>query len=58
VHVDGEQERWRATTCEACRGYVKMVASLDVLPLGRLLVIDLATLHLDLAAAERGYYVG
>jgi FdhE protein len=57
LHVEGEEDRYRAATCDACRGYVKMVATLAALPLPRLLVADQATLHLDLAAAERGYYV-
>jgi FdhE protein len=55
IHVEGEENRYRAATCDACRGYVKMLATLDVLPPLRLLVADLATIHLDLAAAERGY---
>ena len=57
LHADGEQERYRAATCDACRGYVKMVATLDRLSMPRLLVADLAMLHLDLAATERGYCV-
>ena len=56
-HADGEQERWRAATCDSCRGYVKMVASLDALSWPLLLVQDVATLHLDLAAADRGFMV-
>jgi FdhE protein len=55
VHVEGEENRYRAATCDACHGYVKMLATLDSLPPLRLLVADLATIHLDLAAAERGY---
>jgi FdhE protein len=58
LHAEGEQDRWRAATCDACRGYVKMVACLDALPLPRLLVTDVATMHLDLAAADRGHFVG
>ena len=53
----GEENRCRAATCDACHGYVKMVSSLDGLAEARLLVTDLATLHLDLAAADRGFYV-
>jgi FdhE protein len=57
LHVEGEEGRRRAATCDECRGYVKAVATLGPLsPLG-LLVADLATVHLDLAAAERGYAV-
>jgi FdhE protein len=57
LHVDGEQDSCRAATCDACRGYVKMVFTLESLSAPRLLVTDLTTLHLDLAAAERGYFV-
>jgi FdhE protein len=57
LHVEGEEGRRRASTCDECRGYVKGLATLGPLsPLG-LLVADLATVHLDLAAAERGYAV-
>jgi FdhE protein len=57
LHAEGEQDRWRATTCDECRGYVKMVSSLAAMPVPRLLVADVATLHLDLVAAERGFVV-
>jgi FdhE protein len=53
--VEGEEARWRAATCDACRGYVKMVSSLAALSGPALLVANVATLHLDLAAADRGY---
>jgi len=54
-HVEGEELKWRAAVCDACRGYTKMVATLSALPPEALLVADAATLHLDLAAAGRGY---
>jgi formate dehydrogenase accessory protein FdhE len=57
LHADGQQDRCRAATCDGCRGYVKMISTLDTLPLPGLLVADLATLHLDLAAAERGFLI-
>jgi formate dehydrogenase accessory protein FdhE len=53
--VEGEESRHRATTCEACRGYVKMTATLAPFSPPALLVADVATVHLDLAAADRGY---
>ena len=56
-HVEEEQNRYRAATCDACRGYVKMVSTLVALSEVQLLVTDAATLHLDLAAADRGYAV-
>jgi FdhE protein len=52
---EGEEAKYRAATCDDCRGYVKMVSSLSALPPLHLLVADALTLHLDLAAAERGY---
>jgi FdhE protein len=56
-HVDEAEPKHRAATCDACRGYVKMVSTLTGFSGPQLLVADLATLFLDLAAAERGYAV-
>ncbi len=55
LHVEGEEGRRRAATCEDCRGYVKLLATLGPLSPPQLLVADVATFYLDLAAAERGY---
>jgi FdhE protein len=55
IHVEGEETSYRAATCDGCHGYVKMLATLSALPPLQLLVADVATLHLDLAAGERGY---
>jgi formate dehydrogenase accessory protein FdhE len=57
VHVEGEEDRYRAGTCDACHGYVKWVSTLFALTGPQLLVADLTTIHLDLAVAERGSYV-
>jgi formate dehydrogenase maturation protein FdhE len=56
-HAEGDEARRRVTTCEACRGYVKTVTTLLPLSAPQLLAADVATLPLDLAAAERGYFV-
>jgi FdhE protein len=56
-HVEGEEDKLRAATCEVCHGYVKVISTLSPLSTPQLLVADLASLHLDLAAADRGYYV-
>lgn len=56
-HVEGEEGRCRAATCDECRGYVKLVSTLSPLSEPLLLVKDLASLHLDLVAGERGYFV-
>ncbi|HZY87225.1 MAG TPA: formate dehydrogenase accessory protein FdhE [Gemmataceae bacterium] len=55
LHGEGEETKYRAACCDACRGYVKMLSTLSALPPLHLLIADAATLHLDLAAAERGY---
>jgi transposase-like protein len=54
LHGEGEEAKYRVSLCDGCRGYVKMVSSLSALPPVHLLMADIATLHLDLAAAERG----
>jgi FdhE protein len=55
LHAEGEESKYRASVCDACRGYVKMISTLSAIPPLHLLVADAVTLHLDLAAAERGY---
>lgn len=52
---EGEEARYRVATCEACRCGVKTLSTLSALPPVMLLVADAATLHLNLAAVERGY---
>ena len=54
---DLEENRYRAATCDECRGFVKMTFTLGPLSEVELLVTDLATLHLDLAAGDRGFLV-
>ncbi len=54
LHVEGAEHE-RAATCEQCRGYLKVLASLAPLAPLELVVQDLATLHLDMIALERGY---
>jgi FdhE protein len=55
LHAEGEELRYKAAVCDGCRGYVKIVSTLMAIPPLSLPIADLATLHLDLAAAERGY---
>jgi FdhE protein len=52
---EGEETRYRVATCDACHSAVKTLNTLSALPPLMLLVADAATLHLDLAAADRGY---
>jgi FdhE protein len=54
LHIEGDQQK-RATTCEQCRCYNKTLATLTAIPPIELAVDDLATLHLDIIALERGY---
>jgi FdhE protein len=56
-HVEGQEGKERVATCDACHGYVKMVSTLTALTGPSLLAADVGTLHLDLAAADRGFYV-
>lgn len=55
LHVEGEEGKCRAGTCDECRQYIKMVSTLTPLSPLQLLVTDVATVHLDLLAADRGY---
>jgi FdhE protein len=55
LHVEGEQNKCRAATCEECRQYVKMVATLTPLAPLQLWVTDVATVHVDLLAADKGF---
>jgi FdhE protein len=54
LHVEG-QEQQRVITCERCRGYLKVLATLAPISPLELAVYDLGTLHLDMVAFERGY---
>jgi FdhE protein len=55
ISIEGEEEKYRLQTCERCRGYLKIVVTYDPTPVDLLPVEDLATLHLDLIAAESEY---
>jgi len=57
LSLEGDETKYRINTCELCRGYVKMLSTLTPLSAPELLVADVATMHLDLAAAQRGYAV-
>ena len=55
IAVEGEEEKYRLQTCETCRRYIKVVVTFDPIPEDLLAVEDLATLHLDHIANERGF---
>jgi FdhE protein len=52
--VEGEQ-RFHVATCERCRGYLKVGNAFDPPPSELLALDDVASMHLDVAAIERGY---
>jgi FdhE protein len=53
--VEGEEEKYSAQTCNVCHHYIKVIVTFAPTPVDLLPVEDLATLHLDLIATERGY---
>jgi FdhE protein len=54
LQVDGEQ-RFRVSVCERCKGYLKVGNAFDPPPPELVILDDLASVHLDVAAIERGY---
>ncbi len=52
--TDGEMRR--IDTCEECRGYVKVVTTLTATPAPHVLLQDLATVDLDVAALAEEYH--
>jgi len=52
---EGREEKTPIETCERCKGYLKVISSFSPAPPEMLAVEDLATLHLDYIAQERGY---
>jgi FdhE protein len=55
LSVEGDGSKYRIDTCDTCRSYVKMTTTLTPLASLQLLAVDVATIHLDLATAEKGY---
>jgi FdhE protein len=53
--VEGEEQKQRVATCDACQGYLKLRSTLTPLTTPQLLVEELALVHLDLIAMEKGY---
>jgi FdhE protein len=51
-------ERIQLEACDKCKGYLKVIASFRPALVEMLAVEDLATLHLDYIATERGYTRG
>jgi FdhE protein len=49
------REQMRIDICDNCHGYLKVISAFSPTPVECLAVQDLATLHLDYIAQERGY---
>jgi formate dehydrogenase maturation protein FdhE len=45
----------RVEVCDACKGYVKVIASFSPMPVEMITIEDLATVHLDALAQGQGY---
>jgi FdhE protein len=50
-----EEQRFKISVCERCHCYLKVANAFDPLPAELLALDDVATLHLDVVAIERGY---
>lgn len=55
LYEEGRRETRRVEACERCRRYLKLIAAAVPTPVELLAVEDLATLHLDAVARERGF---
>jgi FdhE protein len=53
--LDGKPETLTVETCSRCLGYLKSVTTLQAIPPFELLLRDLETVELDVAALDRGY---
>jgi len=58
LYAESHNDPARVEVCDACGGYVKVIASFDPLPPDMLAVEDLATVGLDIIAADKGYQRG
>lgn len=52
---DDGHDRWRVDVCKTCDGYVKGMTTVRETPPWAVLLEDLASVHLDLVALDRGY---
>ncbi len=58
MYLEAQPNGRRVEVCDQCKGYLKVIVTFDPTPPERLLVQDLATIHLDYLAQERGYVRG
>ena len=54
MQVEGER-RFHVLVCDACHGYLPVGNAFDPPPAELLVLDDLASIHLAIAAIERGY---
>lgn len=55
LYAEGHLETMRVEACNNCRGYLKVITSFGPTPPEMLILEELATLHLDNIAQNRGY---
>jgi FdhE protein len=58
MHLEAQPNGKRVEVCDECKGYLKVIVTLAPTPPEKLLLLDLATIHLDYIAQERGYVRG
>jgi len=58
MHSESHRERMHVEGCDACKGYLKVIAAFTPTRPEMLPAEDLATLHLDYIAREHGYMRG
>ena len=55
LYAESQPDKMRVEVCDQCHGYLKVIASFSPTPPELLAIEDLATLHLDYIAQQRGY---
>jgi formate dehydrogenase accessory protein FdhE len=55
LYAEGQRDTMRVEVCDACKGYIKVIASFSPLPTELIPIEDLATIHLDVLAQKQGY---
>jgi FdhE protein len=55
LYAEGRRDTMRVEVCDACKGYIKVIASFSPSPAEMITIEDLATVHLDALAQEQGY---
>ncbi len=58
LYADNQHQQMHAQVCDNCKGYLKVINAFSPNPPEMIAVQDLATLHLDFIAQERGYARG